>query len=96
MDQVVETSVEDGLGVALLDAGAVVLDHLVGMEDVAPDLAAEADVLGLAPLRAELRLPLLLLELDDPALQDPQRGLSCSTAASARSGTGRRSRWARG
>ena len=57
MDQVVEPSVEDGLGVALLDAGAVVLDQLVRVEDVAADLAAEADVLGRAALGARARPP---------------------------------------
>src|SRR5438874_12122633 len=35
-----QVAVEDGLGVADLDARPVVLDQRVGMEDVAPNLAA--------------------------------------------------------
>ena len=70
------SSVEDGLGVALLDVGAVVLDQLVRMEDVAADLAAEAGVQHLAPLARELGLAPLLLVLGEAALEDPQRRLA--------------------
>jgi len=38
------SAVEHGLGVARLDAGAQVLDHLVRLEHVAANLAAPADL----------------------------------------------------
>src|SRR5438270_9473192 len=40
LHEFLQVAVEDGLGVADLDARPVVLDQRVGMEDVAPDLAA--------------------------------------------------------
>src|SRR5690606_27153986 len=45
LDEGVDLAVEDGVGVADLLAGAVVLHQAVGMEDVGADLAAEGDVL---------------------------------------------------
>ena len=58
VDEAVDVAVEHALGVARANAGAKVLHHLVGLEDVAADLAAEIDAqlgagdllqLGLAP-----------------------------------------------
>src|SRR4029450_12382756 len=51
----------------------MVLDELVRMEDVGPDLGAPFD-LGLFPaLRGDLLLPLLALELEESRPQDPHR-----------------------
>ena len=52
---------------------AVVLDHLVRMQDVAADLAAEGDVLLLAAELIELRLLLLHLQVVEPRLQHLHR-----------------------
>src|SRR2546430_12892342 len=65
LDELVQPSVENGLRVALLDVCPVVLDELVGMENVASHgVAAEARVGHLAPLARQLLLPPLLLGLD--------------------------------
>src|SRR5262249_22564043 len=53
----------------------VILDQLVGLEDVAPDLAAEVRLLSNATLAGELVLALLLLHLGQTRLEDPQRRL---------------------
>src|SRR5207249_7083633 len=71
----VEVTVEDGACVRRLVAGPQVLDHLVGVEDVAPDLVAPAgrDVLPLEP--AQLRLLLLEAALEEARLEDLRRCL---------------------
>src|SRR6266540_1942956 len=71
----VEVPVQDTLGVARLVLGAVVLDELVRVEDVAADLAAEADVLRRAAFLRQLRLALLDRALDEARLEQPQCGL---------------------
>src|ERR671918_2754675 len=76
LDQAVEIPVEDTLGVPHLDVCAVILDELVRMEDVAPDLAPEAGVGHLPALALELRLALLELVLGEAAPQDPHGRLS--------------------
>src|ERR671918_1687468 len=76
LDEAVEIAVEDPLCVALLDVGAVVLDELVRVQDVAADLAAEAGVHDDAALGGELGLPLLELVLGEAALEDAHRGLA--------------------
>src|SRR4051794_19730187 len=48
----------------------MVLDELVGVEHIAADLAAESRRHHLASLARELLLPLLLLELCEPAAED--------------------------
>ncbi len=71
---------------------AVVLDHLVRLQHVAADLAAEGDVLLLAAELIELRLLLLQLQVVEARLQHLHRRRRGSCAASARSGTTRRCR----
>src|SRR5690349_12702243 len=66
----VEVAVEHAAGVRGLDRGPEVLDHLVRVEDVAPDLVAPAGLDVLAADLAELGLLLLEGPLDEPALQD--------------------------
>ena len=63
MDEAVEVAVEHAFGVPDLVIGSMVLDHLVRVQDVAADLAAEAGVLSDAPLAGQLLLAPLLLEL---------------------------------
>ena len=63
------------LGVAGLVVRPEVLDHLVGVEDVAPDLVAPAGLDVLALELAELRLLLLERSLEQPRLQDLDRRL---------------------
>ncbi len=43
MDEGVNVAIHDGLEVGAFGAGAKVLDHLIGLEDVAADLIAPAD-----------------------------------------------------
>src|SRR5579864_2689332 len=59
LDERFQPTVEDAVGVPHLGAGAMVLDHAVGVQHVAADLAAPTDLfllalalglLGLAPL----------------------------------------------
>ena len=66
LDEGVEGAVHDGLDVAGFDAGAEVLDHLIGLEDVGADLAAPADF-ALGGVGA-VGLGLLLVLLDDVEL----------------------------
>ena len=62
MDERVEVPVEHALRVSDLVAGAVVLDELVRMEDIAADgFAAETGVGGTASLLRQHHLALLLL-----------------------------------
>jgi hypothetical protein len=56
LQEVVKVTVQDAGRIALLDAGAQVLDHLIGLEDVGADLVAPADV-ALAADRCGQRLP---------------------------------------
>ena len=66
---------------------AVVLDHLVRVQHVAADLAAEGDVLLLAAQLIELRLLLLRRSCRRAAPSAPSSRHRDSCAASARSGT---------
>src|SRR6266542_2405872 len=73
--QRVKISVEDQFGVARLEAGAVVLHHLIRVQDVGADLVAPfgGDVLA---FEARLLLCLALqLLLQQARLQDLERGL---------------------
>src|SRR5438876_1694534 len=63
LDERVEVAVQDGRDVAHLHVGPVVLDELVGLEDIGADLTAEADLLLLADEGVELLLLLLLCQL---------------------------------
>ena len=92
----VEVTVEDGPGVRRLVLGAEVLDHLVGVEDVAPDLVAPAGLDVLALELPQLRLLLLERPLQEPRLEDLDRRLLVLGLATARSGSGPRSRSAGG
>ena len=82
-DEAVEIAVEHALRVSSLEPGAVVLHELVRLEDVAADLAAEADVLRLAALAGKLGLALLLPELRDA--RPRMRSAVCLFAAWERS-----------
>ena len=73
--EVVEVAVEDRLGVAGLVVRPEVLDHLVGMEDVAPDLVAPAGLDVLALQLPDLGLLLLEGSLEETGLQDADRHL---------------------
>ena len=86
----VEVAVEDRLGVAGLVARPQVLDHLVGVQDVAPDLVAPAGLDVLAPELAELGLLLLERALEQARLEDLDRHLLVLGLATARSGSGPR------
>src|ERR671911_2553481 len=71
VDKNVDVAVEDAFHVAGLHAGAQVLNHLVGVEDVRADLGPEADVRFLAALGRYLLLPPLLLALEKACSKDP-------------------------
>src|SRR5438094_2604356 len=75
MNELVEVAVENCLRIAGFVPGAVILDELVGLEDVAADLAAEVGLLGSAALAGQLLLAFFLLELGQAGLEDPQRRL---------------------
>src|ERR1700675_2293669 len=71
----VEVAIEDRLGVPGFYPRPEVLDHLVGVEDVAPDLVAPAG-LDMLPLElADLGLALLECAFEQPRLEDPDRHL---------------------
>src|SRR6187551_316381 len=66
MDEPVDVAVQDALGVSDLVPGPMVLDLLVGLEDVAADVRApEAGVRGHPALAGDLGLALLELELSE-------------------------------
>src|ERR671911_398060 len=66
VDKNVDVAVEDAFHVAGLHAGAQVLNHLIGVEDVRADLGPEADVRFLAAL---LLTALVLTLRDDSRRQ---------------------------
>ena len=66
MDELVEVAVENCLRVARFVSRAVILDQLIRLEDVAPDLAAEVGLLGSTSFAGQLLFALLLLELGEP------------------------------
>src|SRR5918996_3609630 len=76
LDQAVEIPVEDTLGIPHLDVRTVILDELVRMEDVAPDLAPEASIGHLPALALELGFALLELVLGEAAPEDPHGRLA--------------------
>src|SRR5918998_4906547 len=76
VDEGVEVAVEDAVHVSRLLAGAVVLDQLVGVEDVGSDLGSPLYICLLATLRGDLALPLLALELEEASPQDAHRDLA--------------------
>src|SRR5829696_7292751 len=76
VDESVEVTVEYPIHVRRLLACAVVLDELVRVKNVGPDLRSPLD-LGLLPtLSGDLLLPLLALQLEEPRPQDPQGDLA--------------------
>src|SRR5215210_7847287 len=76
VDQVIQVAVEDPVHVGGLRPGAVVLYHLVGVEDVGADLAPPLDVRPFAFQGGQLLLALLPLELEEARPQDPHRYLA--------------------
>src|SRR3972149_4183782 len=80
-EQGVQLTIEHGFSIACLVAGAVVLHHLVRMEDLGADLVAPGggDVL---PFQARLLLRFLLqLTHQQPRLQHLQRALLVAVPA---------------
>src|SRR5215218_4474208 len=69
----VEVTVEHALHVAGFVLGAQVLHHLVRLQDVAADLAPEADALLLAADAVELVFTRLALEIGEPHLEHRHR-----------------------
>src|SRR5450759_5081452 len=72
----VEIPVEHGRRVGRLHARPVVLDHLVRMEDIAPDLVAPAGLDVLALELAQLDLLLLQAPFQEPGREHLCRGLA--------------------
>src|ERR1700690_191371 len=70
----IEVAVKNGRRVRRLHLGPVILDHLVGMQDVAPDLVSPAGLDVLAPEEAQLDFLLLQPPLEDPGRQVLGRG----------------------
>src|SRR5262245_31160890 len=70
LDELLDVAVEDVVDLPGLDAGAEILHHPIRLEDVAPDLRAEVDVLLLRLRRVARGGPLLLLELVELGAQD--------------------------
>ena len=73
MNEVVEVTVKNSLRVPSFDLSPMIFDELVGMKDVAPDLAPETRVENLASLQGDLRFSLLLLELRKATLEYSHR-----------------------
>src|SRR5262245_22445522 len=73
LDKWIEVSVEHSVDVANLHLRPVVLDHLIGLQDVAADLAAEADFLFRAGDLLELGRLLLHPEIEQPCLEHLHR-----------------------
>src|SRR3990172_8887932 len=74
-EQWIQLPIEDGFGIAGLIAGAVVLHHLVRVEDVRADLVSPGGG-DVPPLQARLFLrPLLQLPFQEPRLQHLERAL---------------------
>ncbi len=74
LDEGIEPAVEHRLGVALLDPGAVVLDHPVGVQHVGADLAAPGVVHFQVFERLAGFLALPDLEVVEPRAEDLHRG----------------------
>ena len=71
-EEAVDVAVEHRAGVAGFDAGAQILDHLVGLQDVGADLVAPADI-GLGGVhRVGRRLALLQFSFVEPGAQHRQ------------------------
>ena len=66
MDELVQVAVQNALRIADLDVGAVVLDQLVRVQDIAPNLTSEVGLLHRTALLGQLRFALLLLQLGEP------------------------------
>src|SRR5581483_5795544 len=73
VDEPVQVAVEDALRVSGLEIGPVVLDDLVRVEDIAPDLNSEAGVLHHATFSSQLLLAALLFELGQPRPENAER-----------------------
>ena len=72
LHEVVKVAVEDALRVGGLVAGAQVLDHLVGMKNVAADLGTPLDLLFLAFELGLLFLTLLEFDVIKSRFQDSE------------------------
>src|SRR5262249_4110514 len=73
LDEDLDVAVEHTVDVADLFLGAVVLHHLIGVQDVAADLTAEVDVFLDAADLVELRLVLFHLHVVEPRFQHAHR-----------------------
>src|SRR5438309_10379939 len=76
LDEPVDVAVENPVDVADLLLGAVVLHELIRMQDVAPDLAAERDLLLGAADLIEPRLLFFQLEVVEARLQHLHRRIA--------------------
>ena len=81
VDEGVDVAIHDSLDVAGFHAGAVVLDHLVGLEDVGADLAAPCDVPLLAILALDIGALFVLLDLVEFGLEHFHGQLAVATLA---------------
>src|SRR3989442_7617203 len=75
LDEGLEVAIHDGLDVANLQTGAMVLDELVRVEGVRADLAAECDLLLVPGQLGQLLALLFLGDLVEACLEDTQRGV---------------------
>src|ERR1051325_1970259 len=73
VDERLDVAVEHGVRVPHLRPRAVILHHAIGMEDVRPDLVAEAELLLPLGELGHLLVLLLALELVETPLQDLHR-----------------------
>src|SRR5207237_10043406 len=76
LHQRVEVAIENGAGVGRLVVRPQVLDHLVRVQDVAPDLVAPAGLDVLALQLADRGLLLLERALEEAGLEDLDRHLA--------------------
>src|SRR5258706_9386562 len=76
LDEAVQLAVEIAGGVALLRAGAVILNQVVGVDRHCADLVAEVRLHMGALQPRRLALALLDLQLVEPRLEDTQRNLA--------------------
>ena len=76
LDEAVEVAIQHAVDVADLLLGAMVLDQLVRVQHVAPDLIAEGDVLLHAADRVELRLLFLQAQIVQARLENLHRRIA--------------------
>ena len=73
LDKLVEITVEHTVHIANFHLGPVILDHLVGLQHITPDLAAERDVALFPTQLLQPCLLLLLLQVEQTRLEHLHR-----------------------